>query len=108
VRAYPLTWWNKQLVELLSAMTVKVGDALAFAASRLDFAMWTCKPCNGDERNVKDGASMKCDFKIVDAPIEDNHTIKTLQITLEVLTLLQEPLKFSMQGRKLFGEPICN
>ena len=89
-------------------MTVKAGEALAFAASRLDFAMWTCKPCNGDERNVKDGTSVKCDFKIVDAPIEDNRTIMTLQITLEVLTLLQEPLKLSMQGRKFFGEPMRN
>jgi hypothetical protein len=88
-------------------MTVNAGEALAFAPSRLDFAMWACKPCNGDERNVKDGASMKCDFKIADAPMEDNRT-KTLQITLEVLTLLQEPLKLSMQSRKLFGEPMCN
>ena len=62
VRGRPLTWWNKQQVELLSAMRVKAGEALAFAASRLDFAMWTCKPCNGDERNVKDGASVGYDF----------------------------------------------
>lgn len=62
VQGRPLTWWNKQQVELLSAMRVKAGEAMAFADSRLDFAMWTCKPCNGDERNVKEGASVKYDF----------------------------------------------
>jgi len=40
-------------------MTVKAGEALAFAVSRLDFAIWTCRPCSGDERNVKDGASVE-------------------------------------------------
>ena len=49
-------------------MRVKAGEALAFAASRLDLAMWTCKPCKGDERNVKDGASMENNVRTDDIP----------------------------------------
>lgn len=38
---------------------VKAGETLALAASRFDFAIWTCEPCNGVERNVKDGAPIR-------------------------------------------------
>jgi hypothetical protein len=39
-------------------MTVKADEALNFVASRFDFAIWICEPCSGDERKVKDGASI--------------------------------------------------
>jgi hypothetical protein len=85
-------------------MTVKADEALTSAASRFDFAICICSPCSGDERKVKDGAS-GVDKQLYPLRWKFVHTIMTLQVTFQVLSLLQEPLKFSMQYRKLFAEP---
>ena len=77
-------------------MIVKAGEALALTASRFDLAIWIWKPCNEEERKVKDGAPEVNKLSYCNLQLQNSLTIFPPQITFQVLSQLQKLLKFDM------------